>query len=103
MKMTGWNLPPGCNVSDLPGNDPAEEENEAIYDSLYQEMADRLFIDTKNFDARYETHVDQLINFVLDKMKHAHNEGRKEVLAEQKEWEEIKQAEALAKEWKETE
>jgi len=19
--MTGWNLPPGCNVSDLPGND----------------------------------------------------------------------------------
>lgn len=20
--MTGWNLPPGCNVSDLPGNGP---------------------------------------------------------------------------------
>ncbi len=20
--MTGWNLPPGCNVSDLPGNEP---------------------------------------------------------------------------------
>lgn len=20
IKMTGWNLPPGCNVSDIPGN-----------------------------------------------------------------------------------
>jgi hypothetical protein len=23
--MTGWNLPPGCNVSDIPGNRPIDE------------------------------------------------------------------------------
>lgn len=23
--MTGWNLPPGCNVSDIPGNEPEYE------------------------------------------------------------------------------
>lgn len=23
--MTGWNMPPGCNVSDIPGNRPGDE------------------------------------------------------------------------------
>ena len=26
--MTGWNLPPGCSVRDLPGNSPAEQGEE---------------------------------------------------------------------------
>jgi hypothetical protein len=32
--MTGWNLPPGCNVSDLPGNRPEDERNEALWDTI---------------------------------------------------------------------
>jgi hypothetical protein len=28
--MTGWNLPPGCNVSDLPGNRPEDLLAEAV-------------------------------------------------------------------------
>lgn len=33
--MTGWNLPPGCNVSDLPGNSPEDERVEALMDKIY--------------------------------------------------------------------
>ncbi len=32
--MTGFNLPPGCNVSDLPGNSKAEQEAEAFEEAL---------------------------------------------------------------------
>lgn len=32
--MTGFNLPPGCSVNDLPGNDPAAEEREDLLDKL---------------------------------------------------------------------
>jgi len=33
--MTGWNLPPGCSVQDLPGNSKADEQEEALADSVY--------------------------------------------------------------------
>lgn len=33
--MTGWNLPPGCNVSDIPGNRPGDDAAEAVYDHLF--------------------------------------------------------------------
>ena len=33
--MSGWNLPPGCSVSDLPGNRPSDARAEAIYDAIY--------------------------------------------------------------------
>lgn len=29
--MTGFNLPPGCRVSDIPGNTPADEAEEAFW------------------------------------------------------------------------
>lgn len=35
--MTGFNLPPGCNVSDLPGNTPEDVKQEAIEDSFFQD------------------------------------------------------------------
>ncbi len=38
--MTGFNLPPGCNVSDLPGNTKAEQEAEALADSVYAQLKD---------------------------------------------------------------
>ena len=32
--MTGFNLPPGCNVSDIPGNRPEDLADEAWWDAL---------------------------------------------------------------------
>ena len=31
----GWDLPPGCRVSDIPGNRPEDEAWEAIYDGFW--------------------------------------------------------------------
>ena len=33
--MTGWNLPPGCSVSDIPGNGPEDAKAEGICDEIY--------------------------------------------------------------------
>lgn len=35
--MTGWNLPPGCSVRDLPGNSAEDEAMEAFYDAFYEQ------------------------------------------------------------------
>jgi hypothetical protein len=32
--MTGWNLPSGCETSDIPGNRPDDILSEQIYDAL---------------------------------------------------------------------
>lgn len=37
--MTGWNMPPGCNVSDIPGNGPAEQAMEAFYDAVFDRFS----------------------------------------------------------------
>jgi hypothetical protein len=34
--MAGWNLPPGCSISDIPGNRPEDEAEEALYDAIYE-------------------------------------------------------------------
>jgi hypothetical protein len=36
--MTGFNLPPGVNVSDLPGNRPEDEEHERSLDWLSDQI-----------------------------------------------------------------
>jgi hypothetical protein len=36
--MSGWNLPPGCNVSDLPGNRPEDEQLESAEGALMDEL-----------------------------------------------------------------
>jgi len=32
--MTGWNMPPGCNVSDIPGNSAADQAAEGLMDEV---------------------------------------------------------------------
>lgn len=34
--MTGFNLPPGCNVSDIPGNRPEDIKQELIEDEFFE-------------------------------------------------------------------
>jgi len=36
--MTGYNLPPGVSVRDLPGNRPEDEAGEARYDAIYERL-----------------------------------------------------------------
>ena len=38
--MTDFNLPPGCNVSDIPGNRPEDEKAEAIFNTFYSGLND---------------------------------------------------------------
>lgn len=37
--MTGWNMPPGCDVSDIPGNHPNDGKGEAECDAIYDVLA----------------------------------------------------------------
>ena len=34
--MSGWNLPPGCSLADLPGERPEDREMEVLYVQLDQ-------------------------------------------------------------------
>jgi len=36
--MTGWNMPPGVNVSDIPGNRPEDEAEEVFWDELEKKL-----------------------------------------------------------------
>lgn len=36
-RMFGWDLPPGCRLSDIPGNRPEDEAWENIYDNFFNE------------------------------------------------------------------
>lgn len=35
--MTGWNLPPGCNVSDIPGNRLEDVAEERVWEAMTHE------------------------------------------------------------------
>lgn len=43
--MTGWNMPPGCSVSDIPGNSPEDMASEAFEEFAFErfEKALKLF------------------------------------------------------------
>jgi hypothetical protein len=69
--MTGWNLPPGCNVSDLPGNTPAEQEAEAFYDAFY-EMEEKA---RKAFPELGDIYVELLAEWVWKQMGEAYGKG----------------------------
>jgi len=52
--MTGFNLPPGCNVSDLPGNSPEDEKFDYATEWLIDEMM-KAGIDYREFKLFFET------------------------------------------------
>lgn len=35
----GWDLPPGCSVSDIPGNRPEDEAYEKMLDGFYSKLS----------------------------------------------------------------
>lgn len=38
--MTGFNLPPGCEVWHIPGNRPEDQDEEAFWDTLFERAPD---------------------------------------------------------------
>lgn len=38
MSKFGWDLPPGCSISDLPGNSAEEQRQEAFLDAFYDQI-----------------------------------------------------------------
>lgn len=40
--MTGFNLPPGCNVSDIPGNRPEDLAEEAFWETVDERFIERV-------------------------------------------------------------
>lgn len=38
--MTGFNMPPGCNVSDIPGNRPEDMAAEAFAEEFSEQLPD---------------------------------------------------------------
>lgn len=51
--MTGFNLPPGVSVRDLPGNRPEELAAEALYDEIYNQFPDDLTDEQKDLLAAW--------------------------------------------------
>lgn len=37
--MTGFNMPPGCSVNDIPGNRPEDIEQEALMTEFYKALS----------------------------------------------------------------
>jgi hypothetical protein len=59
--MMSSNLPPGCSVSDIPGNRPEDAEWEEMNDCLFQ------VLDQQGFEA--------LVDKVLERVHEAYNAG----------------------------
>lgn len=56
--MTGWNLPPGCEVSDIPGNRP--------YDEFYDKRREEIFEDTDQLKDIIYNHMDTLFDMITE-------------------------------------
>lgn len=86
--MTGFNLPPGCNVSDIPGNRPEDAEWEAIVENFFDK--ERLIknptggfiISEKEYaemDALYKSkHSEVIDNYIAAAIEYGRNIGSKE-------------------------
>jgi hypothetical protein len=54
-RIFGWDLPPGCSASDIPGNRPEDEDWEEIYDNFWdKERLTKTHIGLRITDKEYE-------------------------------------------------
>lgn len=67
--MTGFNLPPGCSVSDIPGNRPEDQAAEALYDSIYN------LLDGIQDDATKDRIAEQFYNMVMKARENGYQVG----------------------------
>ena len=95
--MTGFNLPPGCNVSDLPGNTKENMEAEAAYEKICEELETLKLIDPVSVDEEWYDH---LVMFIMRKMDEAFTTGYQQARADDAEAKQIAEIEKAAeKHW----
>lgn len=69
--MTGFNLPPGCSVRDLPGNRPEDEAAEAFIDAFY----DAAKAAEETDPTKGELYLEKLSSWAWDRMGDAWGDG----------------------------
>lgn len=70
--MAGFNLPPGCNVTDLPGNRPEEQAAEAFWDLAYEQFPESMPDEDKN----------KVINWCWEQVGNAYGEGYQQAMSD---------------------
>jgi hypothetical protein len=72
--MTGYNMPPGCNPSDIPGNDARDPtpEEDRVYD-LLEKLTGNEGQSPKELDAQKDE-ILQILSDLVDKLDREHNQ-----------------------------
>jgi hypothetical protein len=95
MDIFGWDLPPGCSVSDIPGNRPEDVEWERIEEAFYTNEPDKYgrkrftdkqwkYLGSKN----RSQYLEEIITIALDYGIELGRAQMKEELQQDKEWRE---------------
>ena len=86
MGIFGWDLPPGCSVSDIPGNRPEDAEWESIEENFYQQkrFTDKQwkYLGSKN----RSQHLEEIITLAIDYGMELGREEMKENIQQDNEW-----------------
>lgn len=83
--MTRYNLPPGCNVSDLPGNSKADAEYEQLWNELHSCFSQEFHAaHGGRLIGEMENGLDKIADLILEKERVAFNEGFKTGVAEER-------------------
>ena len=75
-------MPPGCNVNDIPGNSPEDQEYEAAYDHIWGLIADsgvvmeeHILLTTSIDDMGMEALVPKLMELMAEERRKGYNDG----------------------------
>lgn len=62
--MSDFNMPPGCRVSDIPGNSPEDLEELKFWEELYAKFT---WIDCDHTDEIDQEKLEELVNWVRNR------------------------------------
>jgi hypothetical protein len=85
--MTGWNMPPGCNERDIPGNRPEDEEEEAFINSFLDFIAT---LRTPNNEVEGAEIFELIALWCFDRVGDAYADGYQDGLSNRETLDEIK-------------
>lgn len=79
--MTGWNMPPGCNVSDIPGNGTGDDEMEAFINAFVNKMEEHFDVTRPGVERK----IDDVAVWLCEKLSEAYAKGYADGSSEAKE------------------
>lgn len=62
--MSDFNMPPGCRVSDIPGNSPEDAQEERFWNDLYEKFS---WLDCDHPDEIDQEKLEELVIWVRDR------------------------------------